>query len=96
MHNWLVCCGSILGLTNFFRSKWVILSLTLKERSIHVYWACLLWQYPWIDNFFHSKRVIICRSRLKNEVYMFINPRILPEQTTCISGSPFVVAVSLD
>ena len=21
MHNWLVCCGSILGLTNFFRSK---------------------------------------------------------------------------
>ena len=41
----------------FFRSKWVILSLTLKERAIHTCLASLLWQYPSIDNFFRSKGV---------------------------------------
>ena len=35
-----------------------ILSLTLKERGIHAYVACLLWRYSQIDNFFRTKRVI--------------------------------------
>ena len=52
----IVCCCSIPRL-NFFRSKRVILSLTLKERAIHVCLASLLWQYPSIDNFFRSNGV---------------------------------------
>ena len=45
------------SIDNFFRSKRVILSLTLKERAIHVCLASLLRQYPSIDNFFRSKGV---------------------------------------
>ena len=55
----IVCCCSISrpSIDNFFRSKRVILSLTLKERAIHVCLASLLRQYPSIDNFFRSKGV---------------------------------------
>ena len=49
-----------------------ILSLTLKERGIHAYVACLLWQYSYIDNFFHFKRVIC--TGLKNEGNMYCFP----------------------
>ena len=55
----IVCCCSIPrpSIDNFFRSKRVILSLTLKERAIHVCLASLLRQYPSIANFFRSKGV---------------------------------------
>lgn len=45
-------------------------------------WACLLRQYLWVDNFFHSERVILS-PRLNNEVY------------TCMSVL-LVVAACLD
>ena len=55
----IVCCCSIPrpSIDNFFRSKRVILSLTLKERAIHVCVSSLLRQYPSIDIFFRSKGV---------------------------------------
>ena len=55
----IVCCCSIPrpSIDNFFCSKRVILSLTLKERAIHVCLASLLRQYPSIDNLFRSKGV---------------------------------------
>ena len=52
MYFWLVCCASIRRLIISFSSKRVILSLTLKERGIHVFLACLLCKYPSIDHFF--------------------------------------------
>ena len=52
MYIWLVCCGSIRRLIISFALKRVMLSLTFKERGIHVYLACLLWQYSSIHNFF--------------------------------------------
>ena len=48
------------SIDNFFRSKRVMLSLTLKERGIHVYLACLLWQYSSIHNFFRFKHLMRC------------------------------------
>ena len=57
---------------NFLRSKQVILSLTLKERAIHVYLARLLLQNSSIDNFFRSKRVTFFAHAFKNELYMYI------------------------
>ena len=55
----IVCCCSIPrpSIDNFFHSKRVILSLTLKERAIQVCLASLLRQYPSIDNFFRTKGV---------------------------------------
>ena len=47
----LVCCGSTPELIIYFALS-ESLSITLKERCIHVYLACLLWQYPLIDIYF--------------------------------------------
>ena len=57
LHDRLLLQYPSTSIDNFFRSKRVILSLTLKERAIHVCLASLLWQYPLIDNFFRSKGV---------------------------------------
>ena len=82
MHIWLVYCGSIPSIDYFFRSKRVILSLTLKERGIHIWLVCRHSRFCYCPSRFHSKlvpRLLIsfarnesyCRSRLKNEVYIF-------------------------
>ena len=57
---------------NFFRSKQVILSITLKVRAIHVYLASLLWQYPPIDNFFRSKRVILSLTLKERGIHVYL------------------------
>ena len=59
MYIWLVCCGSIRRLIISFALKRVM-SLTVKERGIHVYLACLLWQYSSIHNFFRFKHLMRC------------------------------------
>ena len=66
---------------NFLRSKQVILSLTLKERAIHVYLARLLLQNSSIDNF------------ALNGSHFSLT--LLRTSYTCISGS-FVVKVFVD
>ena len=79
MRIWLVCCGSIRGLIisfapngwycrSRFRSKRVILSLTLKERGMHI-WLVYCGSIPSIISF--APNGSYCRSRLKNEVYIF-------------------------
>ena len=55
---------------NFFRSKRVMLSLTLKERAIHVY--RLLLQYASIDNFFRSKRVMLSLTLKKRAMHVYL------------------------
>ena len=66
---WLLQYPSI---DNFFRSKRVILSLTLKERGIHVYLARLLLQYSSIDNFFCSKRVILSLTLKERGIQVYL------------------------
>ena len=51
-----------------FRSKRVILSLTLKERGMHI-WLVYCGSIPSIISF--ALNGSYCRSRLKNEVYIF-------------------------
>ena len=58
---------------NFFRSKRVILLLTLKERAIH---DRLLLQYPSIDNFFRSKGVFTHLLRFLFVSLIFSDPSI--------------------
>ena len=57
----------------FFRFKRVILSLTLKERGLHVSWSGLFVvavPLNWCTIFRFNASY--CRSRLKNDVYMYI------------------------
>ena len=55
----------------FFRFEHAIMSLTLKERGIHVYLACLFWQYPTTDNFFRYKRLSLAEQSLFIYFYLF-------------------------
>ena len=58
---------------NFFRSKRVILSLTLKERAIHIYiWLVCCWQYPSIDNLFRSKRVMLSLTLKERGIHVYL------------------------
>ena len=63
---WLVCCWQYPSIDNFFRSKGVMLSLTLKERGIHVYLARLLLQYPSIDTQHEKLNLRVRKDGVKN------------------------------
>ena len=47
-----------------------IMSLTLKERGMHVYLACWFWQYPSINTFFRFKRVSLAEQSLS--IFFFL------------------------
>ena len=72
MYIWLVCCGSIRRFRISFALNRLYYSLTLKERGIHVYLPCLLWQYPSIDNFFRSKWVMLIWLVCCGSIHRFI------------------------
>ena len=62
-----------------------MLSLTLKERGIHVYLACLLCQYPSIDNFFRSKRVIMSLTLKERGIHVYLARLLLQYSSIDIS-----------
>ena len=58
MYIWLVCCGRIRRLIIPFALNGLYCRSRLKN-ELYIYIWLVCWQYPSIDNFFRSKRVML-------------------------------------